>query len=639
MKLKKKRIEESNILRYSNSGYKSLNSLMKNISYVKNGDFKEEALVIRNILDLFIERGKFNKARDFFERDILRINNENLFENITHVLYDLKRKYFEKLDVIIFLQNLFYSLIVAELRKNREFNIGLNTGGLHLKEFLSIGYKDRFKKESDKAWLELYKSLMDNTLNTLYKTCNYLIQDTTINKDNKRIYLESYLSELNKSLEYNRTITKYDFHKDNNEELKTFKENLIKEKILSLDKLKLNLFFFILYNIEKEVLQRDFFNLAYLLFKSGDLDSGLNDKINPLEFNSLEWLPYDQFRGGAQTIPYFNYDKYKLVIFFYNYINDASKNTQIENLTKENFTHKNPDIEKELTNMKIESIKKYFEFSEEDFNKFRKTAFKEIKTRVEETEKLEGDYVINSNLKEEYVDQFKKDCREQWEQKQERIEKIMKIKKIKKENSTLDSFGRYTLFPKEWFLESFDKNVGLARTTGNDFGRDQAGSKYRKILEEINLTFKKSKTDREIKINDLYNDLTKNVKTGKTYYLFYTGRETYNLPNMEWLRDGIIIARLKIKDSEVYFCSSHIPEILFFEEGAFELNQYLDKKGDELTIEINGEYDAKEIKKILKTSKNLKTKEEVRKNVKIKVLEKFEVKRAKGSTLLRFKIE
>jgi len=636
MKLKKK---ESNILKYSNSGYKSLNSLMKNISYVKNGDFKEEALAIRNILDLFIEKGRFNKARDFFERDILRVNNENLFENITHVLYDLKRKYFEKLDVIIFLQSLFHSLLIAELRKNKEFSIGLNIGGLHLKEFLSIGYKDRFKEEKDRAWLELYKSLMDNTLNTLYKTCNYLIQDTTINKDNKKIYLESYLSELNKSLEYNRTITKYDFHKDNDEELKTFKENLIKEKILSLDKLKLNLFFFILYHIEKEVLQKDFFNLAYLLFKSGDLDSGLNDKIIPLEFNSLEWLPYDQFKGGAQTVPYFNYDKYKLVIFFYNYVNDIKKNSQIENLTKENFTHKNPEIEKELINMKIEFIKKYFEFSEKDFNEFKKTALKEIKTRVKETEKLEENYVINSDLKKEYVNQFEKDCREQWGQEQERIEKIMKIKKIKKENSTLDSFGRYTLFPKEWFLESFDKNVGLSRTTGNDFGRDQAGSKYRKILEEINLTFKKSKTDREIKINDLYNDLTKNVKAGKTYYLFYTGRETYNLPNMEWLRDGIILARLKIKDSEVYFCSSHIPEILFFEKGAFELTQYLDKKGDELTIEIDGKYRDEEIKKIREINKNLKTDEEVKKKVKLKVLEKFKVKRVKDSTLFRFKIE
>jgi hypothetical protein len=638
MKLGKKKTKESNILKYSNSGYKSLNSLMKNISYVKNGDIKEEALAIRNILDLFIEKGKFNKARDFFERDILRINNENLFENITHVLHDLKRKYFEKLDVTIFLQSLFCSLLIAELRKNRDFSIGLNTGGLHLKGFLSIMYKDRFKKESDKTWLELYKSLMDNTLSTLYKTCNYLIQDTTISKDNKRIYLESYLSALNKSLEYNRTITKYDFHKNNEEELKTFKENLIKEKILSLDQLKLNLFFFILYKIEEGSLQRDFFNLAYRLFKSGDLDSGLNEKINALEFNNLAWLPYDQFKGGAQGVPYFNYDRYKLVILFYNYINDTKKNTQIEKLTKENFTHKNPDIEKELTNMKVELIRKYFDFGEEDFNEFKKMALKEIKTRIKETKKLEDNYVINSDLKKEYVNQFEKDCREQWRQKQRKIEKIMGVKKIKKQNSTLDSFGQYTLFPKEWFLKSFDKNVGLSRTTGNDFGRDQAGSKYRKILEEINLTFKKSKADKEVKISDLYNDLTNNIEAGKTYYIFYTGREIYNLPNMEWLREGLIIARLKIKDSEVYFCSSRISEILFFEKGAFELNQYLDKNGNELTIEINGEYDAEEIKKILRTSKNLKTEKEIRKNVKIKVLEKFEVKRVKGPALFRFKI-
>ncbi|MBU2615920.1 MAG: hypothetical protein KKC19_02345 [Nanoarchaeota archaeon] len=636
--MKKKKTRKDNILKYSNSNYNSLNSLMKNIYYVKKGDFREEALAIRDVLDLFIDKGKFNKARDFFERDILKINNENLFENLTNVLYDLKRKYFERLEIIIFLQSLFHSLLIVELRKNKSFSIALNIGGLHLKEFLSIGYKDKFKKERDKTWLELYKSLMDSTLNTLYKTCNYLISDTTLNKENKKIYLETYLSELNKSLEYNQTITKYDFPKDNDEELKNFKKNLIYEKLELLNQLKLNLFFFILYNIDKDILQKDFFNLAYTLFKSGDLDSGLNEKINSLEFNDLEWLPYDHFRGGAQIVPYFKYDKYKLVIFFYNYLHDDKRNTQMKNLTKENFIQTTPDLERELKGMEKEFIKKYFEFNEKDFNTFKKVALKEIKTRVEETMKLEENYIINSDLKKGYVDQFKKDCNEQWRQKQERIEKILKIKKIKKENKDRDSFGQYTLFPKEWFLESFDKNVGLARTTGNDFGRDQAESKYRKILEEINLTFKKSKTDKQIKINDLYNDLIKNVKAGETYYLFYTGREIYNLPNMEWLREGIIIARLKIKDSEIYFCTSHIPEILFFEKGTFKLNQYLDKNGDELTIEIDDKYEEEEIKKILKTSKNLKTKEEVKKNVKIKVLEKFEVERAKGYKLMRLMI-
>lgn len=101
-------------------------------------------------------------------------------------------------------------------------------------------------------------------------------------------------------------------------------------------------------------------------------------------------------------------------------------------------------------------------------------------------------------------------------------------------------------------------------------------------MEEINLKFDKEKDDKDIKVNDLYSDLSKNIEPNEIYYLFYTGEKIYSLPNVEWLRKDIFVAKLKIKNSEVYFCYSRIPEVLLFEKRAFTIRQYLDKENNEL---------------------------------------------------------
>jgi len=446
------------------------------------------------------------------------------------------------------------------------------------------------------------------------------------------------LETLNRALEYQETLKKYDFPDTNNEELKEFKMNLINKKKESLKISKLSLLFLIFYNIDQKKLSKSFFRIAYKLYESGDLISEINETFDPLSFSTLEWLPYDSFKGGAQTVPRFNYDRYKILILFYNYLNNKNKETGISNLTKEHFTNSISDLEKDLKYFELEFVKKYFEFSKKELENFKEKAQKEVKERKKEVKNLEERYIRDSPIKEEYVEQFEKDCRKIWEEKQEGLKKIFVINKENKENKEVLSFGQNTLFPKEWFLDSFDKHVGLSRTNGKDFGEDQSESKYRVILEKISSTFDKSKKDKEIKINDLYNDLNKNVEDGKTYYLFYTGREIYDLPNVEWLRDGIFVAKLKIKEAEIYFCYSRIPEALFFEKGAFAIKQYLNrekKKNEELIVDIDEVFSDDEIKKILKLSKNLKTKEEIYKNVKIKILEKFEVERIKGYKLMR----
>ena len=635
--MRSKKRESNRLLKHSLTRYKSLNSLMKNIYYVNqnNNDFIEESIIIEDILNLFIIKKKVVDAQDFFINDILRINNKNLFEKLISVLYGLKRKHFENIDIIRFLQNLLYNLLLSEFGKEKEFDRKLNTSGLYLREFLDIRYLEKFKESNDSDWLEKHKALIDNTVDTISGLCKFIISTTQLETDIKKMYLESQLSELNKSLKHYETLNKYDFSKENYSNIKL---DTIKERKSSLQKHKLNLLFFILYNIEEDKLSKEFFEIVLKLYKSGNLTSELNETQDTLSSFDLDFLNYDWFKGGAQGIPRFNYNKYSLLILFYNYLESGKKETGIKNLVKEYFTNTSTDLEREIKNLNMEFVKKYFIFNEIDLKNFKKVALSDIAKKKKEVKELENKYIIKSKIKDEYVKKFRDDCTNRWEEKQKALLKIFNIKKVKNDDKKL-FFGQHTLFPKEWFLEPFDSNVGLARTSSEDFGRTQAESKYRKILEDINSQFDKEKRDKEIKVKDLYADLSNNITSNKTYYLFYTGREIYNLPNIEWLREDIFVAKLKIKNSDIYLCYSRIPEILLIEKDAFNLKQFLNNQGEELTIEINENFTEDEIKKILEFSKSLKTKEDVLKNVKIKVLEKFEVERKEGNNIIRLNIK
>jgi len=643
MRLRKKSKRYTNrLLGHSFTEYNSLNSLMKNIYYVnqKNSDFVEESLIVRDILNLFIQKEKFKEAEEFFTRDILRIESRNLFEKLISVLYELKNEHFRNINNVRILQNFLYNLLLSEFGKEKRFDKKLNTAGLYLREFLDIRYLNKFKTSNDKEWLDGHKALMDNTIASLFKLCKFIISTVNLDYNTKKMYLKSQLSELNKSLGHYETLNKYDFSDSNNlGEFNNFKMEIIETRKLSLQKHKLNLLFLILYNIENSQLPKDFFEIALKLYKSGNLASDLNKAQNISSFIDLDWLNYDGFEGGVQAILRFNYDKYILLIFFYNYLEGGKKETGIQNLTKEHFTGTISNLEEEVKKFDMCFVEKYFNFNKKDFNKFKKDSLKNIKDKKKEVKKLESKYIIESKIKNEYVEQFKNDCINRWDEMQRVLSKIFDIEKVKKENDKKLFFGQHTLLPKEWFLDSFDSNVKLARTTGGDFGRDQAESKYRKILEEINSKFDKEKGDKEIKINDLYADLSKNMELDKVYYLFYTGKEIYSLPNIEWLRKDIFVAKLKIKNSEFYFCYSRIPDVLLFEKRAFTLKQYLDKEKKELTIDINENFTDDEIKKILESNKSLKTKKDVLKNVKMKVLEKFEIERNNDYKLIRLKFK
>ena len=104
---------------------------------------------------------------------------------------------------------------------------------------------------------------------------------------------------------------------------------------------------------------------------------------------------------------------------------------------------------------------------------------------------------------------------------------------------------------------------------------------------------------------------------------------------MQWNRAGISVSKLKIKNSVIYFCYSHAKDILLLEKNSFSLRQYLDEEDKALSVNIDKDFTNKEVKQILETSENIKSKKELQKYVKIKILERFEIERGKDCKMRR----
>ena len=157
----------------------------------------------------------------------------------------------------------------------------------------------------------------------------------------------------------------------------------------------------------------------------------------------------------------------------------------------------------------------------------------------------------------------------------------------------------------------------------------------------MNKLFDKKK-DKEIIIKEIYSDLAKEIQPNKEYYLFYgSDLEIYSIPNLNWSRQGIETANLNLNNSIIHLCHSYNPENLLFEKGAFILEQYkqgYEKINEPLVVQIEQIDKAEEIKDILEKNKNYKSEEDVKQLVKIRIAEKFNVKRTKEAKLIRLKI-
>jgi hypothetical protein len=234
-----------------------------------------------------------------------------------------------------------------------------------------------------------------------------------------------------------------------------------------------------------------------------------------------------------------------------------------------------------------------------------------------------------------------KDCKEAWETDQKNLSEFMLLRQAEDGNKIKTFFGQYTLFNKDWFLDSFNKDVDISRDSGKNFGRSQGNSKTKQVLYLINKLFDKQK-DKEIVVKDVLSDLEKEFQPNKEYYLFYSSElDVYKIPKLDWNRQGMEIANTIINNSKIHLCYSFNPEILLFEKDSFILKQYsqgYENIDEPLVVQIQILDKDDEIRQILKSNKNFKSVEEVKQMVKIRIAEKFEVERNENAILIRIKL-
>ncbi len=607
---------------YAITKFDSLNDLIKNISYVSKSsdDFTEEIKIVKKIICKCLDEKRYEEINEFLRGGINRINNNLFFESLILMFYDVKHKYLQDLKTIVFIQDRFYELLEDHFKTTKTFSPKLNTSGLHLKQFLDLRYLSKFKETNDDKWLQDYSYLIQNTIKKIYSLCG-LILVIDMESNAKKTYLETQLEELNKVLEY--------FDRRSNQ----LEENEIKSKLKnnareSLIKRELELFYLILYHIENNKLSKDFFDVALKLYNYGEFSK--RGYYEHLMFDDLDWLNYNTWSGGGQTISNFNQNKYRLLISLYKYINENE--LDINKFRDENFAnYATPSFEDNLAKIDENSVKRYFDFKTKDFTSFKKKIAKEIKNRKKRIKETEEDYIASSDLNSKYINKFIEDCRNVWNKNQEEMSLFIKIENVNGGESINEFFGQYTLCDKIWFIDSKDKNVGIDRSLGLSFGRDQIISKKNKILESIGNTFNKSMGDKEILTSEIYQDLSKIIEREKEYYFFYNSdANIYEIPNLDWVRSGGETALLKLNNSTIHFIHANIPKSLLIEKEEFVLKQY--KKGYEnhneplyVSAEKINEADAK---KIIESGKlDFKSTKDVMKKIKIRIAEKFEIKR------------
>lgn len=623
----------------------------------KNGTEEKLIVLIKKYIaeqdNLLERRFLYSSFEKYFKETALdktALDTEGLLRVEISNLYEQKELFFKSPAIVAKLQDKLTVVLIKGFRKIDYFSPRLNTSGLYIKEFLDIRYLDVFKKSNDEGWIREYDYLITNTINNCFLLCKSIIE-SDLKGEFKRRYLIEQLGNLNTAIEH------YDYFDGNNlfdnyhnlkvKSQRTDSENqqlvlaekkldIIKKQKEYLNEKQSELFYLILYNIDKKELTKDFFEIALKIYNLKDFDI---QYYKHERFDKLDWLNYDQFTGGAQAIASFNFNKYRLLISFYKYLKTG--NVDIKKFENENFTDNTSSFEKELDNITEEFISKYFDCEKKRFAQFKTQALKEIKEKKESLTKDKRNYIIKTSLKEEYVIKFIKDCKETWEANQKSLSKFMLLKQADGGNKIKTFFGQYTLFDKEWFLDSFDKDVALSRDSGKDFGQSQRNSKTKHVLYLINKLFDEQK-DKEIVVKDALSDLAREIQSNKEYYLFYCSEfDIHRIPNLDWNQQGMENAIATINNSKIHFCYSFNPEILLFEKDSFILKQYAqgyENIDEPLVVKIEILDKEDEIKQILKSNKSFKSVEDVKQMVKIRLAEKFEVERNENAKLIRIKV-
>ena len=639
-------------LNYTDTGFESLDHLIQNISYIEKSDddFIDETKIIKKIVVKFIEKDKKDLLRVFIGQDVRRIRNDSFFENLTSMFYELKFEFRDNLESVLLFQDLYSGLALSRFFYTKDFNAELNKSGRHLREFSNIMYLQTFRSTDDQKWISQYTILLSTTIDRIYDVCMGII-GLDLPTEIKKKYLFSQLSELNKVLEY--------YHSDESEfcekyfELKWKKDasktelalvTLAEQKKALIDKSfdyladkEINILYIVLYLIEKGDLPRTFFDISFRIYK---LDGVAKRYYKHTTFDiDAQTLYYrmDKMEAGVQSLPPIPVDKYRILLSFYNYVQNGE--IDIKKFEKENFEPPS-SFKQALADLSAKFLIKYFDVVVSDFKKFKQAAMKELDENIKAIKKEKRDYVCRTPLNTKYVQEFKKECATRWKENQDTLSRFLNINHVEGGSDISGFFGMYKLFNKDEFLDPFYNNEGRITGLGAHLGDGQANGKNRKVLELIKESFS-SKIDKVIIAKDLYSDLAKEVIPNKEYFLFYgADLDIYQLPELEWHRDNLETATLKINNSTIHLCYSNIPESLMFEKNAYSLTQY--KQGylkikEPLVIQIDT-LDDTDIQKFI-DAKTFETVEEAKQMVKIRIAEKFRVDRLDESkTLLIIKV-
>ena len=547
------------LLPRSHNQFQTLNDFTKNIGFIQknSSDFIDETEFLKKVILFCIENNKVHIIQDFFnDRDAFRINNLKYFENLISLFYDLRffNKDVSPPELMTLYQYLMFKVIEQSFYSVKIFSFQLNTSGLYIKEFLDIRFIEQYKRTTDKEWIQKYQQLINQTIDLLF-TLSKNILNSNIPNEYKQKYLISMLGELNKSLEhythiYEGDFCKEDYYKLKFDEKKNPKEkellntadekyNFIKSRLKHLQEKLSELFYLILYKIDSGELNISYFKIAIQLYNTKALKSQFNKKES---FDKLNFVNYNWFEGGAQSIGSFNFNKYRLLFIFYEYIYSREKEKTVVDILnsfeKEVFTERNT-LNSEIENLKMEFIQKYFnEFNKKDFNEFKRIIQKNTAKRIKYFKDEETKYYAENHPKKEYVEQFINDCKVNWDLNQKDLLNFIDVRVVKGGTKLKTCFTQYLLEHKREFLDSFDKTVGLSRDLGSMFIQRQIISKNSKIIVEISNLFSINRGDKEIIVKDLIKDISKEIKPKKEYYLFYAfdDLKLYEISGIEWAR-------------------------------------------------------------------------------------------------------
>jgi hypothetical protein len=590
--------------------------------YISKSTDIDDKLFILNEFDSYFLNSRLTKLENVDKLDLLKAQ--------ISYMYDKKELFVLSPKVLANFQNELLDLLVKNIENDSAKSI-LKKGGHHITAFIDYRYYSKFEVCSEENWLMEYSNLIANTIENLKSFTKYILESNEVNPAYKVEIFELSLGYLNRISERIHTDSRRNLNKDNKSILK-LKNEIITNSKNYLNENKFELFFYTLYLIEKNNLDKKYFDIVLKMLNEKDSKNFPEYYYATIFFNKLDNLTYDEFTGGAQFIAGFNFNKYRLVVSIYKFRLDAQ--FDLSKFPQELFLNERKSLETEIGLLDINFVNKYFECSSDILEQFKKVALEIVRKRKIELKRKKEKYLSETPLVEEYTTKFKNDCFIEWEKGQNKLKQFLDYIRAEGGCDIEKSFLQNKLFEREWFLESFDNTVALARDAGVDFGQNQARSKLNKIITKINALFSKEK-DEIIKIHSLDETLKKIIENDSDYYLFCNlDIEIWKLPNLVWTRNGEEDAIITINNSKIYIYQLPKAPNILIKKHDFILKQYSQgykKINNELVILID-KLTPEDIEQ-LKAQGNSDLK--LAQQLKILVSEKFEIQRKPTSKIYK----